>query len=283
MWSPVRLPKLPRRATAFEERFQVVLVLQCVHRRPEAFIAVGANLFRLDQPAEGAVDQIFAFLDEVEDPAVEDEEAAVDPDVRRRDVLDAADQAAALHLDRVERVVGRPHAQERRDVLVRVVARHHIGKRRISQAVAVRRKEGLVLAEVLPHRAETLPDAAVQARVHERDAPVVDVAADQLDALAALREHEVVAQRLVVVEEEVLDRLGAMAQADDEVLVPEVGVVLHDVPQDRPVPDRDHRLRDAAGAVAHPQAEPAAEEHHLHAITSSAGIAMTKRPPQSRA
>ena len=70
----------------------------------------------------------------------------------------------------------------------------------------------------------------------------------------AAGEHEVVRQGLVVGEEELLDRLGLVAQAEDEVLVPPGGVVLHDVPEDRPAADRDHRLRDAC--VASPMRMP---------------------------
>jgi hypothetical protein len=62
--------------------------------------------------------------------------------------------------------------------------------------------------------------------------------------LAALAEDEVVAQRLLVLEEVLLDVVGLVPEAQDEVLVPVVGVVLHQVPHDRAVPDRDHRLGD---------------------------------------
>src|SRR2546423_1265652 len=46
--------------------------------------------------------------------------------------------------------------------------------------------------------------------------------------------------------------------------MPEVRVVLHDMPQDRAVTDRHHRLRD--GVVVLPQAHPqaTAEQDHLH-------------------
>ena len=49
--------------------------------------------------------------------------------------------------------------------------------------------------------------------------------------------HEIVGDRLVVVEEVLLDAVRPVAQAQDEVLVPEVRVVAHDVPEDRPVAD----------------------------------------------
>ena len=48
--------------------------------------------------------------------------------------------------------------------------------------------------------------------------------------------------------------VGLVAEAEDEVLVPEVGVVLHQVPEDRPVADLDHRLGDLARVLAQARA-----------------------------
>ena len=87
-------------------------------------------------------------------------------------------------------------------------------------------------------------------------------------SLAALGQREVVREVLVVVEEVVLDDVGLVAEAEDEFLVPEVGVVLHHVPENRPVADVDHRLGDDLGVLleTHPQA--AAEEYDLHELVS---------------
>src|SRR6185369_4800628 len=73
---------------------------------------------------------------------------------------------------------------------------------------------------------------------------------------------------LLVAEEELLDHVGLVAEAEDEVLVPEVGVVLHQVPEDRPVADLDHRLGDLAGVLTQARAQPAAEQDHLHVRSS---------------
>ena len=95
----------------------------------------------------------------------------------------------------------------------------------------------------------------------------------------ALRQGEVVGDPLLVVEEELLDDVGLVAQAEDEVLVAVVRVVLHQMPEDRPVADLDHRLRDLAGELPEPSAEPAAEQHHLHRATPPFGSAGTGRRP----
>src|SRR5437879_13411502 len=81
--------------------------------------------------------------------------------------------------------------------------------------------------------------------------------------------------RSVVIPEIVLDDVGAVAQAQDEVLVPEVGVVLHHVPENRAIADRHHWLRDVLVVVpkSHPQAT--AEQHDLHGPTRLAFDAAT--------
>ena len=99
-------------------------------------------------------------------------------------------------------------------------------------------------------------------------------------------EHEVVGEGLVVVQEVVLDGRRAVAQAEDEVAVPEVRVVAHHVPQDRPVADGHHRLGQRLRVLAQAQPEPAAEEDDLHrgdlrASTSRRGMATTSWPPQA--
>ena len=90
-----RRPHLPRRPAAGRQRLQVVLVLQGVHRRPEALVRIGDQLAALDQALERLFDELFAVVDVVEDLAAEDEEPAVDPELRAGDVLDPADELAS--------------------------------------------------------------------------------------------------------------------------------------------------------------------------------------------
>ena len=87
---------------------------------------------------------------------------------------------------------------------------------------------------------------------------------------------------LAPVEEELLDDVGLVAEAQHEIAMPVLAVVLHHVPQDRLLADRDHRLGDALGVVADARAEPAAEQNDLHDGTSArlddvtSGIGTTK-------
>src|SRR5262249_14995651 len=68
----------------------------------------------------------------------------------------------------------------------------------------------------------------------------------------------------VVVEEVALDDPALVAQAHDEVGEAVPGVALHDVPQDGPPADGDHRLGDVVGHVADARALSAAEDDNLH-------------------
>ena len=141
------------------------------------------------------------------------------------------------------------------DVAEQIEVRHAVG--------VVGEKHALAF-QVVAHLAEALADAGVAARVGEGDLPVLDVAAKELDLLAALGEDEVVGDGLVVVLEVALDGAGAVPEAEDEVLVPVVGVVPHQVPEDRTRSDFHQGLRDVLRVVAKPHAEPAAKKHHLH-------------------
>src|SRR5262245_46837525 len=74
---------------------------------------------------------------------------------------------------------------------------------------------------------------------------------------------EVVGQALVVVEEILLDHVASIAEAEDEVIVTEVRVVRHQGPDDRTVPDVDHRLGDRLRMLPEASTQPAAEQHNF--------------------
>ena len=82
-------------------------------------------------------------------------------------------------------------------------------------------------------------------------------------AAVADADREVAAQRHVV-EEEALDVLALVAERDHELVEPVLGVVLHDVPEDRPPADLDHRLRPELGLLGQPGALTPGEDHNFH-------------------
>ena len=224
----------------------------------------------------------------VEDLGLEDEVAAVDTEARLPDVLDAGHLAAVARRDEVVAQLRR-HAQEARDVVVAPEMLELRGQRQVRQPVAVVGKELTLPREVALHRQQPLADTRVRSRVHERDAPVANVAPQQLDLAPSLRQHEVVGVALVVVAEIVLDDVAAVPQTQDEVLVSEVRVVLHHVPQDGTVTDGHDRLRDMLVVVPEPCPQPTAEQNDLHRCArcwfgySQGGAFLIPNPPSGGA
>ena len=68
-----------------------------------------------------------------------------------------------------------------------------------------------------------------------------------------------------VVREVLLDHVALVAAGDDEVADAEGRVVAHDVPEDGPAADRDHRLRNGVRLLRQPGAAASGENDDLHA------------------
>ena len=78
----------PGHSSSLDQIFEHFLVLQRVHRPPEAVMPEGEQLIVLDQTLEGFFDQLFAVTQIVENLSAKDEAAAVDPEI---DVLGCPD------------------------------------------------------------------------------------------------------------------------------------------------------------------------------------------------
>src|SRR4051794_8112746 len=109
-------PDRPGWRSPVVERLEILLVLQRVHRGPEALIRVGDQLLVGDESLERLLDELLAGLDVVEDRPAEDEEAAVDSQTAVGDMVDAGDDAVVPPADDVERM-GRPDRQECGDLV----------------------------------------------------------------------------------------------------------------------------------------------------------------------
>ena len=208
----------------------------------------------------------------VEDLLSEDEEAAIDPEIG---VLAAAQtrrpsRSADVHQMQAER---RPDGQEAGDLAARPEQLSHLLQIRVGETVAVVGVEHLLAGDVLAHGPEALPDVAPDAGVDHRDAPVLLRIAEDLDFLAEARDDAVGVGLRLVVQEEFLDDVGLVAKAQHEILVPELAVVVHQMPQDRLVADRDHRLRHALGDVSDPRAQTSAEKNRFHRLRLSLPVA----------
>src|SRR5258708_36533406 len=65
-------------------------------------------------------------------------------------------------------------------------------------------------------------------------------------------------------EEVLLNGISAVAQAQNEVLVAEMRVILHDVPQNRPVTNGNHGLGDIISILPQAHSESAAKDNNFH-------------------
>src|SRR5438093_4108383 len=158
----------------------------------------------------------------------------------------------------------RLHAEKARDPAVSSEMLEFRRQRQVRQAVGVVREELTLTGEVRLDRAEALPNGRVDPRIDERDTPIAHVALQELEPPTALAQDEVIRDALVVIAEVVLDGVSAVAEAEDEVLVPKVSVVLHHVPEDRAIADRHHRLRNVLVVVPKPHPQTTAEQDDLH-------------------
>src|SRR6056297_2043640 len=99
----------------------------------------------------------------------------------------------------------------------------------------------------------------MQARIDKADGPLRDVALRRDQPRTTLLHDEVPVQVGVVVQEELLYQLTLVAEAQDKVPMPEMGVVLHKVPQNGAAADVHEGLRNDVGMLPQPGAKAAAE------------------------
>lgn len=86
-----------------------------------------------------------------------------------------------------------------------------------------------------------------------------------------------------VVGEVLLDHVAPVPAADHEVVDPVRRVQLHDVPEDRPAADLDHRLGAGAGLLADASAQAAGEDDRLHGSHRAVRIRPGAPAPRRRA
>ena len=251
------LPAHPRAVAAAVRGLHRGALLDGVGGLPEAAVTVGEYPLLLREPGEHVLDEGALLRQVLEDLRPEHEVAAVLPHRHLLERGDRRDRALVADVDEVERRLRR-YRQHPADLVGRGgEPLDHRVQRRVGEQVGVVGEEHLLALEEVSHPTEALTDRRVRAGVDERDRPVLHVAAEQLHPTVA--EHEVGGRRLVVVQEEVLDVMSAMPEAQDEVVVSEVGVVAHDVPQQRP---RTHWMHGFGQVVA--LGQPPTEQHDLH-------------------
>src|SRR6266849_2872711 len=259
----IRIPHLPGCLAGPVHLLEELPLLEGVHARPEPVVLVGEQLPGGDQALERLDDELFSRLDVVEHVAAKCKETAVDPHIRLADMAYALHEAVVLEIDEMERP-GRFDRDKRAHFAAAPEPVQVAGQGEIRHAVRVVHQERFLSFEVATHRHQPLADIRGETGIDEGDPPVVDIGAQQLDVATAPTQDEVVRHALVVVAEVPLDHVSAIPEAQDEILVSEMGVIAHDVPQHRPVADLHHRFGHAVGLLADPQTLAPAEKDDLH-------------------
>ena len=98
----------PANPALIEQILKDLLVLQGVHRPPEAFVLEGHQLVVLDQTLKRCLDQFLTRLDVIEHLLAHNEETAVDPHVGLLRWPQAKDVAGVVEVDHVQAERG-PH------------------------------------------------------------------------------------------------------------------------------------------------------------------------------
>jgi hypothetical protein len=137
-------------------------------------------------------------------------------------------------------------------------------ERQVCETVSVIREEDLFAGEIRLDGLQPLADVGPESRIDEGDVPVFDVAVEKAEILAAVGQHEVVGDALVVIQEISLDDIRLVPETEDEVAVTVMRVILHHVPENRPITDGHQRLRDVLGVFSQSHTESTAEQHDLH-------------------
>src|SRR5712692_1464455 len=259
----IRIPHFPGRFAGRMHLFQELSLLEGVHARPEPIVLVREQLLGGDQSLEGLNDELFARSHVVEHLAAKCEEPTVDSYVRIGDVPYTFHDAVVLEIDEMERP-WRFDRDKRAHSAAAAKPVQVARQREIRHAIRVVHQERFLPLQMTSNCEQKLADVRREAGIDEGDAPIVDIGAQQLDVPAAPAEDEVVGHTLVVVAEVAFDHVPAIAEAQDEVLVPEMGVIAHDVPEHRAVADLDHRFGHAVGLLANAQTLAPAEKDDLH-------------------
>src|SRR5579883_20645 len=269
---PGSLGKAPGHRPPLDQILEALLVLERVHRPPEAFMPDRHELVGLDQPAERRLHQLVAVGHVVEDLLSEDEEAAIDPQVGILAAAQPLDLSAFVDIDQMQ-AERRPHCQEARDLAAGPEYLRHLLQVGVAKTVAVVGVEHFLARHMVPHGPEALSNVPPNAGVDHRDAPVLLWIAKDFHFLAEAGNDAVSVSLRLVVQEEVLDDVGLVAKAQHEILATELAVVVHEVPQDRLVADRNHRLGQALGDIADPRAQTPAEKDRFHRLCLSLPVA----------
>ncbi len=226
--------------------------------------------------------------DVVERLPAEDEETSVDPPLVELRLLPKLFRQVTADVELAE-TARRPNRRDCRQLALLAMELLKRPKVHVRDAVAVRDHEFVAL-DVLARPVDSAAGLRRKTRLREENAPFL-LSMERLevfDATVTDVDADVAVHRAVV-EEVVADHVALVAETEDEIHDPEMCVELHDVPEDRPAADLDHRLWPHLRLLSETRSESAAQDHRLHGrhstnryTTRALGIGMMNLPPRDR-
>lgn len=100
--------------------------------------------------------------------------------------------------------------------------------------------------------------------VNERNTPLGRPFAKELNLGAVFGNHTIAAFRNLVIQEIVLDNVRFVPEAQDKIVMAILAIILHDVPQNWMVSDRNYWLRNVLRIVTNSRTQSAAKKNNLH-------------------
>src|SRR5436190_23007011 len=138
------------------------------------------------------------MLHETEYFAPENEKATIDPISRAPDVFNPLHDAGFVRLDQMETGLGF-YAYEAGYLLRPLEILNQVRQRHVREPVSVVGQEDFLSGQMLLDRFQTHADVRGKPCVHERNSPILDILAERVQVLTALRKHKIIGQALVVV------------------------------------------------------------------------------------
>src|SRR6185312_8523472 len=271
-WRPPgrSFPDLPGGIAARPEGLEAHFVAHGVHALPETVVLVGHELPVARQTLERlALEQRGIARDVIEHLRLENEEGAVDPCFPGERLLVEARDPVAVELQPAK-TCGGTHGGDGSDAPVAAMELQEIRQVDVGDAVTPCQHEGSA-AEMWRKPFDASAGVGLLPGVDEIDHPVLAAVLAVVTVAAplhpsGLQGYPQVGRERAVVGHVAFDLLALVAERDHEILKSVAGVVHHDVPEDRPASDLDHRFRPYDRLLRESRANAACEDAYFHVM-----------------
>jgi hypothetical protein len=106
--------------------------------------------------------------------------------------------------------------------------------------------------------------------IDEMNCPVVDITAFRIQLPSSVSKHKVSVTIAVIIKEEFFDHFSLISQAQNKLLMTEMSVILHQVPNNRPIAYIHEWFWYDIRMIPKSGAESSTEQYDLHFLLTSA-------------